>query len=105
MLANNLVFDTIPPFFNFFLTTLIYLLIKVQIISNVTNPIPTPSEIEKNNFTGQVNRDRTNKLVMETTMQGFYETNAVFYTFIYFYNLLHCKEMLTNMIRRLDCRM
>jgi len=41
---------------------------------------------------------------METTMQGFYETNAVFYTFVYFYNLLHCKEMLTNMIRKLDCR-
>ena len=41
---------------------------------------------------------------MENTMQGFYETNAVFYTFICFYNLLHCSEMLTNMIRKLDCR-
>ena len=40
-------------------------------------------------------------------MQGFYETNAVFYTFIYSYpsaDGLHCKEMLTNMIRKLDCR-
>ena len=37
-------------------------------------------------------------------MQSFYETNAVFYTFLYFYNLLHCSEMLINMIRKLDFR-
>ena len=74
------------------MTTLFHLLIKIQIISNVTNPIRSG------------NPNRTNKLVMETTMQGFYETNAVFYTFVYFYNLLHCSKMLTNMIRKLDCR-
>ncbi len=63
-------------------------------ISNVTNPVRSANW-------------RTNKLVMENTMQGFYETNAVFYTFVYFYpsaDGLHCSEMLTNMIRRLDCR-
>ena len=74
------------------MTAIIHLLIKVQIINNVTNHIRSGTP------------NRTNKLVMENTMQGFYETNAVFYTFICFYNLLHCSEMLTNMIRKLDCR-
>ena len=62
-------------------------------ISNVTNPV-------RSNTT-----NRTNRLLMGTTMQVFYEKNAVFYTFICFYNLLHCSEMLSNMIRRLDCRL
>lgn len=68
-------------------------------ISNVTNFVRggTPPAGRPNGI---------NKLVMETTMQIFYETNAVFYTFIYFYpsaDGLHCSEMLTNMIRMLDC--
>ena len=68
-------------------------------ISNVTNHVrsSTPQAGGPNGI---------NKLVMENTMQVFYETNAVFYTFIYFYpsaDGLHCSEMLTNMIRRLDC--
>ena len=61
-------------------------------ISNVTNPIRSGTP------------NRTNKLVIGNTMQDLYETKAVFYTFIYLYNLLHCSQMLTNMIRRLDCR-
>jgi len=61
-------------------------------ISNITNFIRSGTP------------NRTNKLVMGNTMQGFYETKAVFYTFIYFYNLLHCSKMLTNMIRKLDCK-
>ncbi len=81
------------------MTALIHLLIKVQMISNVTNNVRsgTPPAGGPNGI---------NKLVMENTMQVFYETNAVFYTFIYFYpsaDGLHSKEMLTNMIRRLDC--